>query len=213
MNMKSAIIDAFVDDLVPVRPVRPRTAVFGVTIVVLAAVVLIALLFGLRPDLIGGNPHPMIMIREGMLLLLGGATLGAVIRAARPGVGHLNRDWMWVLGAAALFPAVAIVLSLVRGTFPRSDLMSSSALYCMSITVVSGLVIGGVLTAWLRRGAPTAPSRAGWLVGISAGSFGAFAYGLHCPSESIYYIGLWYSLAIGACAMLGRLIVPRLIRW
>jgi len=29
----------------------------------------------------------------------------------------------------------------------------------------------------------------------------------------VVYIGVWYSLAVGVCALLGRLIVPRLIRW
>ncbi|MBU6207998.1 MAG: DUF1109 family protein, partial [Alphaproteobacteria bacterium] len=55
--------------------------------------------------------------------------------------------------------------------------------------------------------------RAGWLVGLASGSFGTFAYSLNCPSNSIYYIGLIYSLAVGVCAVTGRLIVPRIIRW
>ncbi len=45
------------------------------------------------------------------------------------------------------------------------------------------------------------------------GSFGAFAYGLHCPSITVFYVGLWYTGAILLCALVGRLIVPRLIRW
>jgi hypothetical protein len=213
MSMKRSNIDTLVADLTPVAPVKPGTAIFGVLAVVVVAVTLVALLFGLRPDVMAGRPHPMIMIREGMLLLLGGATLGAVVRSARPGVGQLSFEWVWVLAAAMLFPAVAILMSFLNGGFPMSDLMSPSARYCMGVSVVSGLVIGGVLTAWLRRGAPTALARTGWLVGLASGSFGAFAYGLHCPSSSIYYVGLWYALAVGSCALLGRLIVPQLIRW
>jgi hypothetical protein len=206
-------IDALVADLVPVRRVRPAAAIAGVAAVVIVAVGVIALQFGLRADVMAARPHPMIMIREGMLLLLGGATLGAVIQSARPGVGRHNGGWLWVLAAAMLFPLTAIVLSMINGRFPMPDAMSPSAPYCMGISLTSGLIIGGVLTAWLRSGAPTVPARTGWLVGLSSGSFGAFAYGLHCPSDSVYYVGLWYSIAIGACAVLGRLIVPRLIRW
>ncbi len=213
MTMQHSPIAALVADLVPVRRVRSAPAIAGVAAVVVAAIAVVALLFGLRPDVIAGRPHPMIMVREGMLLLLGGASLGAVIRSARPGIGRHSVDWLWVLAAAMLFPLTAVALSLINGRFPMSDMVSPSAPYCLGISLVSGLVIGGVLTAWLRRGAPTVPTRSGWLVGLASGSFGAFAYGLHCPSQSVYYIGLWYSLAIGACALLGRLIVPRLIRW
>jgi hypothetical protein len=213
MSMKRSNIDALVADLAPVAPVKPVTAILGVLAVVAVAVAVVALQFGLRPDVVAGRPQPMIMIREGLLLLLGGAALGAVVRSARPGVGQLSFEWVWVLAAAMLFPAVAVFLSFLHGEFPMSDLMSPSARYCMGISLVSGLIIGGVLTAWLRRGAPTALARTGWLVGLASGSFGAFAYGLHCPSSSIYYIGLWYALAVGSCALLGRLIVPRLIRW
>ena len=53
----------------------------------------------------------------------------------------------------------------------------------------------------------------GWLVGLASGSFGAFAYGLHCVSITVFYVGLWYTGAVALCALLGRLIVPRLIRW
>jgi hypothetical protein len=65
----------------------------------------------------------------------------------------------------------------------------------------------------LRKGAPTYPERAGWLTGIAAGGLGAFAYNLHCPFNNIVYIGLWYSLALVICALVGRLVVPHLIRW
>ena len=73
--------------------------------------------------------------------------------------------------------------------------------------------MGSVLTAWLRRGASTALNRAGWLVGLASGSFGAFAYSLHCPSNSIYYVGIFYSAVVAISAAVGRLIVPAAIRW
>ena len=78
--------------------------------------------------------------------------------------------------------------------------------------------MGGLATAvpmvlHLRRGAPTSPERAGWLTGLAAGGLGAFAYSFHCPDNSIIYIGFWYSLAVGICAVLGRMLLPRLIRW
>lgn len=213
MTMPRPTIDALVEDLQPSSPLRPRQAVAGVLGVLAVAVGVVAIQYGLRPDIMAGKPHPMIMIREGTLLLLGGATLGAVLRAARPGVGQSSSEWLWALGAALLFPATALILSVTEGRIPIQDIASRNAYYCLGISLVSGLVIGAVLTAWLRRGAPTNLAQAGWLVGLSSGSFGAFAYGLHCPSISIYYVGMWYSLAVALCALIGRAIVPRLIRW
>ena len=81
------------------------------------------------------------------------------------------------------------------------------------IAPMRGLAIGGALTLWLRQGAVTDLRRAGWLVGLGAGAFGTFAYSLHCPSDSVHYIALWYSLALALCAAIGRLAVPRLLRW
>jgi hypothetical protein len=86
-------------------------------------------------------------------------------------------------------------------------------LQCMAFSGLSGSATAVPMVLWLRRGAPTSPERAGWLTGVAAGGLGAFAYSLHCPFNDVVYIGLWYSLAVGLCAVLGRLVVPRLIRW
>ena len=75
------------------------------------------------------------------------------------------------------------------------------------------MLIGAALTGWLRRGAPVALARTGWLVGLAAGAFGTFAYSLHCPSLTVEYIGVWYTAAVGLCALIGRLVVPGLVRW
>jgi hypothetical protein len=213
MNMPGFNIETLTQDLAPVRRVQPRDALLMVGFATAVAVAVVFARFGLRADVMAGTPHPMVMIRCGTLLLLGFAALSAVIAAARPGVGQVSHGWRWALAAAALFPATSAALSLMNGEFPHAVLIAHSARYCMTISTVSGLVIGGALTLWLKNGAPTALNRTGWLVGLSAGSFGTFAYSLHCPSDTVYYIGLWYTLAVGACALAGRLIVPRLIRW
>ena len=206
-------IDSLVADLTPVTPVRPRGALGLVLGTTALAITWVAFRFGIRPDLLAGAPHPIVMIRGGILLLLGFASLAGVATAARPGVGQASHGWRWALAAAALFPLTSVLLSLVNGGFPADVVHSPDGPWCLKISAVCGLLIGGALTAWLRRGAPTALNRAGWLVGLAAGSFGAFAYGLHCPSTTVYYVGLWYSGAVALCALAGRLIVPPLIRW
>lgn len=213
MTMPTSPIDRLVDDLKPVRRVRPADALTLVVAAVGIAVAVVYMRFDFRPDVLSGHPHPIVMIRSGMLLLLGFAALSAVIAAARPGVGQVSNGWRWALAAAALFPLTSAALSVINGSFPADVITSKNGPWCLGISTASGLMIGGLMTLWLRRGAPTAPNRTGWLVGLASGSFGTFAYNLHCPSDTVYYIGLWYSLAVGISALLGRLIVPRLIRW
>jgi hypothetical protein len=208
-----ANIEALVAELVPVQPVEPRRGLAAVLIAVAAAIGGVAATAGLRSDILAGTPHPIVIIRGGTLLLLGLAALTAVITSARPGVGRASHGWRWALAAAALFPLTSLAMSALNGGFPEEDLHSVLGPWCLKISCGSGLAIGAVLTHWLRQGAPTSLSRAGWLVGLAAGSFGAFAYSLHCPSTSVYYVGLWYSAAVAVCAGAGRAIVPTLIRW
>lgn len=206
-------IDQLVSDLQPVRQIRPQQAwalAVGATIVAVAAV---AGLFGLRDDVMAGHPAGMVLVRSGMLLVLGCAALTALAAAARPGVGQASQGWRWALGAAAIFPAATLVMSLAERAWPMAELTSSSGPSCLIIGGGSGAVIAALLTAWLRRGAPVALNRAGWLVGLAAGAFGTFAYSLHCPSETVQYIGIWYTAAIGLCAAAARLVVPSLLRW
>ncbi len=206
-------IETLVTDLEPVRPVAPRA---GVLLAVIAAAVVTAIIaawLGLRPDIVAGNPHPVVMMREGMLLVLGFAALAAVVASARPGVGQSSTGWRWALAAASLFPLTSIALSVTGGGYPVEVLYSVDGPLCLAVSMAGGLMIGAALTLWLRRGAPTALDRIGWLVGLASGSFGAFAYGLHCVSITVFYVGLWYTGAVAICALLGRLIVPRLIRW
>ncbi len=210
-------IDALVANLTPVRRVSPR---FGVALVLATAAFAAAAVlgtYGPRSDLAQGSPHPMVLLRGGMLALLGIATSIAVANAARPSVGSGQNGWFWALAAAALMPLSATLLfswHMMTGQPFAADAMDFHyAPYCLGIGCGSALLIGTALVLWLRRGAPTALDRAGWLVGIASGSFGAFAYSLHCPSTSIYFVGLFYTLTVAVSAVAGRLVVPRLIRW
>lgn len=206
-------IEALVADLQPVRPVKPNGGVLLVLAVAGVLVAIVIAMLGVRPDIVAGKPHPVVMMREGMFLVLGFASLAAVVASARPGVGQSSTGWRWALAAASLFPLTSILLTFAGDGFPPEVLFSVDGPTCLAVSTGGGLMIGAALTLWLRQGAPTALNRIGWLVGLASGSFGAFAYGLHCQSVTVFYVGLWYTAAIAFCALIGRLLVPRLIRW
>lgn len=207
-----SIIDVLVDDLSPRRPLRMVhgfAAMGGATVLAMIALVLA---LGLRADIMSGSVSPMFFLRQGALLLLGLATGITAVRMARPAVGQESSGWKWALGGALLFPATAIVMAL-RSPDGLAVLQFNAGMDCLIFGSLSAMLVSGVITMWLQRGAPTALERAGWLTGIAGGSLGAFAYGIHCPVNNIYYIGLWYTLVVASCAVVGRLLVPRLIRW
>ncbi len=207
------MIDNLVADLMPVRRVRPADAIWRTGIAVGAALVFVALVFGLRADIMAARAEPIVILRGGVLFILGMSALAAVIASARPGVGQVSHGWRWALGMAMLFPVTSVFLMIGDGALPMGTLTAHSARYCIAISTGSALVIGTALVSWLRSGAPTTLNRVGWLTGLAAGSFGTFVYALHCPSTSIHYIGIWYTLAVGICAVVGRLVVPNVVRW
>ena len=64
-----------------------------------------------------------------------------------------------------------------------------------------------------RSGASTRPARTGAAAGLVAGAFGAAAYALHGPDDFVPFIAVWYSAAMGLCALVGALLGRRLLQW
>lgn len=205
-------IDDLVRDLTPVRPVKPARGMAVLLLACLAAAAATALAFGVRSDLSALAPTGILVLRSGLLLLVGLAAGWAVITSASPAIGRRQEGWRWALAAGALAPATSLILSL-QGGFPANVLTARSAGLCLVVSLIAAVAIGAALVFWLKRGAVTELHRAGWLVGLAAGALGTFAYSLHCPSETIHYAAVWYSLTVAVSALIGRLITPRLLRW
>jgi hypothetical protein len=210
--MSAFDIQALVDDLEPVRTLKPKRSI-AVSLAITAALLMFVMwLLGMREDLMAGRPDSMFLLRGGTLLLLGLANAWAVMAMASPSVGRHNSGWQVALAAALLFPLAALII--LASATPIEEMGDMwTGMQCLRMSVMGGFAISVPLILHLRRGAPVAPERAGWLTGLAAGGLGAFAYGFHCPFNGIVYIGLWYSLAVGITAVAGRLVVPRLIRW
>lgn len=205
-------ISQLVDELEPVRPFSLWQGWLLPVVLTLASIVLVIASSGMRADLLAGTPHPMFLIRAGILMLLGGACGTALLSMASPSVGKHGNGWKIAVAAALIFPLAALVI-LLSGQSQSPLLAMESGIRCLGYSLIAGGATAAPMIVWLRRGAPTSAERAGWLTGLAAGGLGAFAYNFHCGYNSIVYIGFWYSLAVAICALLGRLIVPRLIRW
>lgn len=209
MNRQSdPFLDNLVADLIPVAPMRSYTAIARTSGAVIVTVAALALMPGLRSHI-----SMLFLLGSGLFLLLGVAAAWTVIASAKPQVGTLHTGWVWAAAMAALLPATALVmgLPLVASAWRASD--PHEGILCLGMGVLCGVASAAMLVAWLRRGAPTSPERSGLITGIAAGSLGMFAFSLSCAEDGLYHIGLWHSLSVVASAVLGRFIVPRLIRW
>ncbi len=212
MNMNDALIKTLVAQHQPVKPFQAKPGWIIAAGVLLLAVFACNLAFGLRADVLAGSPQDIVVIRASVLLVLGVASLAATVSMARPGVGKHADGWLWVALIAAIFPLNALVATL-SGTIAAEALHASSGLRCLLASFIIGASFAAGLVLWLRDAAPVRPERIGWSVGVTSGALATMAYSLTCPSNSIAYAGVWYSLAVLGTAVLCRLIVPRLLRW
>jgi hypothetical protein len=207
------LIEALTRDLTQVRPLRRWHGMTGALVAMLAGVGLLLGLFGIRADLIAARPDPVGLVSAGVFLVLALASAWASIDSARPAVGMRRDGWVWSLAAAGVLPLAALFLITTALLHGSESPLHDNGRDCITFGLFAGLFTAGVLTAWLRRGAPVRADQAGLLVGLAAGSAGIFAVSLYCPHTDMVHIGVWHGLAIAIAAALGRFIVPPLVRW
>jgi hypothetical protein len=215
--MNTPLPNSLISDLVAdLKPMRRLSLPTGLTILFVTTIftVLIAVsTMGMRFDILTGHFDPMFMLSSGLFLILALASSFTVIEMSRPYVGGHRDGWIWAVAMAGLLPISALIISMSAYWQEKDLKIDLSGAKCMGLGIAFGVITGGALILWLRRGAPTSPERAGLLTGVAAGSTGIFAETLHCPINDIVHIGLWHGLAVIISAGLGRMLVPKLCRW
>jgi hypothetical protein len=209
----NTLIAELTGDLRPVRTLSLRGGFLVTAGGAVATLAFVVLGFGVLSDVLSGRPNTMFLLATGSFLMLGIAAAAAVIMMSRPRVGSNHDDWIWAVAAALVLPAAALCAGLADSKNALIEAAPGLGLGCLMLGAALGLLVGVMLTLWVRHSAPTSPHRAGLLTGIAAGSLGMFAFSFHCPHSDIYHIGLWHSLAVMASAATGRMVVPVLIRW
>lgn len=212
MSETKHLIDQLTDELEPVRSVSPwlgRAMWVGLA---LATAAVLTSLLGMRPDFANGDPHSVPLISVLVVLCAGAVVAVAVTAMARPAVGAQRASWQGAVAALAVLPAAAAVTAAGSAT-QRAAMMAGEGYFCLATGTLASLATIVALTLWLRRGAPTLPQRASWLVGIAGGTVGALAMAMVCPIDSIMHIGTWHAGIIAVAAAGSRLVLPRFLRW
>ncbi len=180
---------------------------------VLATGVLVAWL-GVRPDLMLAMRLKSFWMKAGYTGWLGLAAFVGVARLARPG-GRLGVAlWLAALGVIAMAGMGGMRLMTAAPGERMHDWMGHSWTICpIFIIGVSAPAFAAIIWT-MRRYAPTRLVLAGAGAGLLAGAIGAAVYGLlRCNETSAAFVATWYTLGIVACAAIGALLGPRLLRW
>jgi len=194
------------------RPIG-RTLTLAVAGGALGAMILFAVMLGLRPDIATAITSARFDFKFVITLSLLAASLGLIFNLARP--GSVPVVWLVALAAVPVLLAVGSLAEML--TVPPADwghrLMGSNSGMCVIlIPMLSALPFAALLMA-LRQGAPSNPMLAGAVAGLVAAGIGATLYASHCTDDSPFFVCIWYVVAAGFMAMLGAAIGERFLRW
>ena len=179
----------------------------------IGAALLMGSLLGVRPDLDAAVLRPMFWVKLAFVACFAAASLLAVLRLSRPGLGLA-----WVPGALAapvlaMWVLAAFVLIRAQPAQRAWLFFGDTWTSCpFMVALLSAPVFAAVL--WATRGlAPTRLRLAGAAAGLLAGAIGALVYSLHCPELEAPFLGFWYLLGMLIPTAAGALLGPRLLRW
>lgn len=208
-----AFLESLVADLKPTAPLRQRNGMAYASLALALGAVLVVALLGLRRDMASGHPEPLVLTAAGLFLVLALASAWAAVDMARPAVGMRREGWGWTALMAAVLPGSAGALIIADLLAGRSVGLDRGGAACLGLGSAIGLLTAATLIAWLRRGAPSSPARAGMLTGVAAGAAGIFAVSLWCPDDSLLHIGVWHGATVVLMGVIGRLALPKFLAW
>ncbi|UDL88186.1 NrsF family protein [Mesorhizobium sp. PAMC28654] len=183
----------------------------GAAALIAAAVFMLTI--GPRPDFMAAA-HTMRFLSKFVFTAVLAVSAFVLIRALSVPGAATGRAAMGMI-AAPLLVAVAVILELFA--VPSADwgtrLVGTNMYICMTFIPLIGIGPLAVFLWMLRYGAPTRPVLAGAVAGLLAGGLAATFYAAHCFDDSPLFVATWYTIAIGALAVLGALGGRFFVRW
>ncbi len=179
----------------------------------LGAMLLMAILLGVRHDLAQAVLLPMFWVKLGFVGWLAVAGVLTAMRLSVPGRG-LGRLPVVLAAPVLAMWALALVVLLLANPGQRERLFFGEtwATCPIFIAVLSVPVFIAIVRA-MKGLAPTRLRFAGAMGGFASGAIGAVVYSLHCPELAAPFIGFWYVLGVMIPTAAGAVLGPRLLRW
>lgn len=205
------LIAGLVGELSPTQPIRLRHGAFVFAGAAGMTLLAVTIGLGVRTDLATGTFDPIFLVANGLFLVLAISSAVTAIVMFRPQMGSRHLGWVWAAAMVAVLPASAVLMQILQPDSLKQQ--TPDGLTCLITSASLGLIATAGLTAWLRRGAPTSPERAGLLAGIAGGAMGAFSFAFHCPCDDLFHVGVWHASAVLLGALVGRFGASRFLRW
>lgn len=158
----------------------------------------------------GVTPFAMKLGYSLALAMLAGA---AAFAAGRPGQSPWRRAMLLALPFAVILASAMLELAQEPRDAWMGMLFGSSFLGCIAAISIASLPVFGALVWAFRELAPTRPSVAGFLIGLSAGGTGAVAYALYCDETTASFLLASYTAGVLVPALVGALLGRRILGW
>lgn len=211
--MKTAqLIDALAQGNAAVpRGTAMRRMIGAAALGLLLSVVITALLFGFRPDLL--NAWHVVALKGLYALLAAAAAAPLLIELSRPSI-RIGRFALPAIG----FVIVSTLLALAAYVFTPESLrmmewMGGGIPECLYRIPLLASPVAVALTLAVRSLGPTRLTLAGGAIGGVSGALGGIVYSICCPMDSVLYVASWYLFAILFCAGVGAVVIGRFLRW
>jgi hypothetical protein len=176
----------------------------------LVSLALIVLLLRPSPHLAHGPGATIIVAVVSDAVLALGASLAALKLSYPEGWPSLR--WL-ALPVAILIGGIALELAPAPRSTWSSRLWGQNPLACFLLVFALSLPILAAVLIALRGGATTHPGQSGAMAGLVAGGIAAALYTLHCPEDSLLFMGVWHVLAVLGVSACGALAGNRFLRW
>ncbi len=208
------MIAGLADDLQPVRRITVQGGLLLVGFATLVAFGVSVAVFDFWFGMFEGEASSFFWVTNGLVLLLGLASAFALVMGGSPRVGQRENAPGWSAAMVAVLPMAAIIaLFTGEANHVHEGLNDPVALMCTRASLAAAALVATASVLWLRRSAPVSIERSAWLVGLASGALGTFAYGITCPLDTVSHLGLWHVAPVAIAAVIGRIVVPPLIRW
>lgn len=195
------------------RHALPKRFGMAVLIAATGAVLIMAMVLGIRHDLAEVAVTPIFWAKVALPLCLMIGSLWMSTRLARPGRTTGGSGWLIAVPIVAVWVAAACVLMGAPDGARLAIVLGKTWRICpFAIALLS--IPGFIAVFWALRGlAPTRLGLTGAAGGLLAGSTATVAYCLHCPEMGIPFWGAWYLLGMLVPTVAGAVLGPRLLRW
>lgn len=177
------------------------------------SLVLLLLIYGLRPDLKAMLSVPLFWIKLAFPTALAVGSLLVLRRLLRPGL-RVGINWAGIaMPSAAIWIGGVLVLLAAPAAERIPLLMGFTWRTCPFNIALLSLPLCAAIVWAVRAMAPTQLRLAGAVAGLLAGATATMVYCLHCPEMGVPFWGVWYFLGMLIPAAAGLLLGPRLLRW